>query len=102
MCTSSSIKLHWAASMKSIIDLEQCSAAACKAEVVLLAQIKTTDRDGAYSNYKPGLMYRSALLPAAALEPSSMSWLALGVCLAACSHYLLVLLPEHWHHFLSN
>jgi len=31
-----------------------------------------------------------------------MSWLALGACLAACNQYLVVLLPENWHHFLSN
>ena len=72
-CTPSCIKWHSVGSKESASDLEQYSAAACRAEVVLLAQIKTTDRDGACSKYKPGLVYRSALLPAAALEPSSMS-----------------------------
>jgi len=31
-----------------------------------------------------------------------MSCLALGVCLAACNQYLLVLLPEHWYHLLPE
>lgn len=45
-CTSSSIKLHLAGSKASASDFEQYSAAACKAEVVLLAQIKTAGKDG--------------------------------------------------------
>lgn len=32
----------------------------------------------------PGLMYRSAVLPTAALERSSRSGMAVGVCLDAC------------------
>lgn len=102
-CTSSSsIKLPLTASKKSASDLEQHSAEVCEAEDVLLAQIRTAHKDWSCSTYIPGLMYRSALLPAAALEPASMSWLARGVCLAACNQYLVMLLPEDWHHFLST
>jgi len=45
MRTLPPIKLHSAGSKKPALDLEQCSVAVCKAEVVLLAQIKTADKD---------------------------------------------------------